>query len=86
VYQVGINKGMYALVQETTTNTDMLPIFTSTQNKCGFVVPLFVVVNKNAFAKITFSLFGVLTFHLFREVERRRASCGEGLRLLANTW
>jgi hypothetical protein len=36
---------MYALVQDTTTNTDMMAIFTSTQNKG--VVPLFGVFKNN---------------------------------------
>lgn len=50
---------MLALVQENTTNTDMTPIFTSTQNKGVFVVLLFGVFTKRKtlFVKITFSLF-----------------------------
>jgi hypothetical protein len=79
-------RNKYAVVQETATVTDMVPIFTSIQNKGVFVVLLFGVVKKTLFAKITFSLLGVLTFHLLREAEGRNASCSADLGLLASTW
>jgi len=52
---------------------NMINIFTSTQNKGGFVVLLLGVVKGNTFAKITFSLFGVLTFPLIKR--NRREIC-----------
>jgi len=42
-------RNMHAVVQAATT--DMMPIFTSTQNKRGFVVLLFDVVKKTLLLK-----------------------------------
>jgi len=44
-----------------------------------------VLLKKHILLKITYTIFGVLTFQLLREEEVRCASCSVDLGLLANT-